>query len=92
MYDRLLRAVSNLDRLARLRDLKLQAGYFGLWHRQSVELGQDNEKQICNLVKTIYLSIITVIEDEQEMHSIINLALRKISGSEMALFKVFRAV
>lgn len=53
-------------------------------------MGSETTSQINNLIKTIYLSLVSTIEDEHELHSVINLSLKKIAGNEAAHFKLFK--
>jgi hypothetical protein len=92
MYDSFARSFSNLDRICMKRNLKHKLGYMGLWRANVKLMAYDSTSQINNLIKTIYLSMVGVIEDEAELHSIVNLSLKKISGSEAAQFKLFKTM
>jgi len=92
MFDIFARTLNNLDRICFKRNLKHKLGYFNLWRSNVKQVAYDSTSQINNLIKTIYLSLVGVIEDEPELHSIVNLSIKKISGSEAAHFKLFKTM
>lgn len=92
MFDAFTRSFANLDRLCFKRNLKQKLGYFGMWRTNSKIMASDSTSQINNLIKTIYLSMVGVVEDESELHSIVNLSVKKISASEAAVFKLFKTM
>jgi len=92
MFDAFARTFNNLDRICFKRNLKQKLGYLGLWRSNIKQVAYDNTSQINNLIKTIYLSLVSVIEDEPELHSIVNLSLKKISGSEQAHFRLLKTM
>jgi hypothetical protein len=92
MFNTISKAFSNLNRICVKKELKHKLGYMGLWQTHIKLIAYDSTSQINNLIKTIYLTMVNVIEDECELHSIVNLSLRRITGCELAQFKLHRAV